>query len=169
MIKQVLPSEYKLLASFGRETFYDTWKHYNTEADMQLYLDEAFDENKILKDLENNSVNTFLFAFDGDVLTGYVKLRNDRTYPELNGAKALELERIYVRREYQGKSIAKLLMEECFFLARKGDYGIVWLGVNIDNHRAIAFYKKYDFETFGTKMFKLGDAEDQDFLMKKIL
>ncbi len=169
VIRRVLPEEYKLLASFGRDTFYETWKHYNTESDMQLYLDEAFDEKKIKKDIENTSVNTFLFAFKGDLLTGYVKLRNDRTYPELEGLKSLELERIYVSRDYLGKDVAQKLMEECFSIAKKDKYELMWLGVNIDNHRAIAFYNKYDFVTFGSKMFKLGDAEDQDFLMKKKL
>ncbi len=168
-IRKVKPEEYKLLSSFGRETFYETWKHYNTESDMQLYLKEAFDEVKIQNDLKNFSVNTFLFAFDGENLVAYAKTRNDRTHLEFNGEPTLEVERIYVKKSYQGKPVGKLLMDECFEIGKQGNYKWIWLGVNIDNHRAIAFYKKYDFVTFGTKMFRLGDAEDQDYLMKRKL
>ncbi len=166
IVRRVEPSEYKVLAELGKDTFYETWKHYNTEADMQLYLKEAFSEEKIQEDLLNDPVNIFLFALDEDVPIAYAKLRNDRSYPELDGYRTLEMERIYVKKEYQGKTPGKLLMDESLNIARKNNYEWMWLGVNIDNVKAIAFYKRYGFITFGTKMFKLGDAEDQDFLMK---
>jgi ribosomal protein S18 acetylase RimI-like enzyme len=166
-IRKVLPEDYKTLAEFGRKTFYDTWKDYNTESDMQIYLQKAFDEDIILTEIKDSLVNTFLFAFDVDKLVAYAKVRNDRAYDEFNGAKALEVERVYVLKEYHGKPVGRMLMDECLTIAERENYEWIWLGVNIDNHRAIAFYKKYGFVTFGTKMFKLGDAEDQDFLMKR--
>ena len=61
-VRLVEPGEYSLLARIGRETFYETWKDYNTPEDMQTYLLDAFDEEKIKKDLENRDVNTFLFV-----------------------------------------------------------------------------------------------------------
>lgn len=168
-IKLVQPEDFKTLANFGRKTFYETWKEYNTESDMQIYLKEAFNEEKILKDIENHEVNTFLFSYDANVLTGYAKMRNDRSSDEFKGAKALEVERIYVSKQHQGGKSGRMLMDACLEKGRKEAYDWMWLGVNIDNHRAIAFYKKYDFITYGTKMFKLGDAEDQDYLMKRLL
>ncbi len=165
-VRPVLSHEYKALADFGRETFYETWREYNTEEDMQTYLKYAFDEQKILEDLTDIKTNTFLFAFNDDLLVGYAKIRNDRTHDEFSNARVLEIERIYVRKNFQGKLVAQQLMEECLIKARTEQYEWLWLGVNIDNHRAIAFYKKYGFEIFGTKIFKLGDAEDQDYLMK---
>lgn len=169
IVRAVYPEEYKLLAKLGRETFYETWKDYNTEADMQLYLKEAFSEEKIKIDLLNDGINTFLFALENNIPVAYAKLRNDRTYSEFEGTKTLEMERIYVRKEYQGKSPGRLLMDESIKIAKNNHCEWIWLGVNIDNHRAIAFYKRYGFEIFGTKMFKLGDAEDQDYLMKRKL
>lgn len=44
LVRLVDPSEYSLLAKIGRETFYETWKDYNTPEDMEAYLLEAFDE-----------------------------------------------------------------------------------------------------------------------------
>jgi len=166
IIRPVRQEEYELLAGIGRQTFYETWRPVNTEEDMQAYIKGAFDTEKIRKDLADSAVNTFYFSFENDSLSGYAKLRNDRTYPELEGKKALELERVYVQKRFQGMLSGKSLMDQCIAFAKANNYYWLWLGVNIDNARAIAFYKKYGFTVFGTKMFKLGDAEDEDYLMK---
>jgi diamine N-acetyltransferase len=49
-------------------------------------------------------------------------------------------------------------------LQRKADY--VWLGVWEHNSRAINFYKKNGFVEFDKHIFKLGDDEQTDILMK---
>lgn len=165
-VRLVEPPEFEALAQLGRETFYETWKDYNTAEDMQTYLAEAFDSAKIKKDLLNSSVNTFLFVLDLKTPVGYAKLRRDRTYDEFHGAQVIEMERIYVKGEYQKQKAGKALMDESLRIARQEKHEWIWLGVNIDNHKAIQFYKNYGFEIFGSKMFKLGDAEDEDYLMK---
>jgi len=45
----------------------------------------------------------------------------------------------------------------------------VWLGVWEENLRAISFYKKNGFEEFDKHIFKLGDDEQTDIMMKKKL
>lgn len=42
----------------------------------------------------------------------------------------------------------------------------VWLGVWEKNIRAINFYKKNGFVAFGKHIFKLGDDEQTDIMMK---
>jgi ribosomal protein S18 acetylase RimI-like enzyme len=44
----------------------------------------------------------------------------------------------------------------------------VWLGVWEENSRAINFYKKNGFIEFDKHIFKLGDAEQTDIMMRKI-
>jgi ribosomal protein S18 acetylase RimI-like enzyme len=160
-------TDYILLADLGRITFYETWRPVNTEEDMQNYMKDAFDPGKIKSDLEASAINTFLLAFDDKQAVGYAKIRRDRTYDEFKNEKVLEIERIYVTKEYQDKKVGKALMDCCIEIAREGKYLWLWLGVNIDNTKAINFYKKYGFEIFGEKNFKLGDAVDTDYLMKK--
>ena len=168
-IRIALPSDYNLLSELGRKTFYETWRPVNTEEDMQKYILEAFDPIKIKKDVEVVSINTFLISFDGEDAIGYVKLRCDRTYDEFKNEKALEIERIYVVKEWQGKKVGKGLMDRCMDIAIKDSYSWIWLGVNTDNVIAIEFYKRYGFTIFGEKSFKLGEAVDKDFLMKRKL
>lgn len=169
LIRKAVSEDHKVVAETGRSTFYETWKEYNTEEDMKIYLDEAFSPEKIRKDIELSDVNTFYLAFLEGRPVGYAKFRNDRTYDEFKGEPAFEIERIYVYKAFQGAGVAHLLMEKALEQAAKENRKWIWLGVNVDNHRAIAFYKKYGFEIFGNKIFKLGNAEDPDYLMKRLV
>jgi ribosomal protein S18 acetylase RimI-like enzyme len=155
-----------LVANIGRFTFYETWRPVNTEEDMQLYLKESFDKEKIKMQLNESQTNLFLLAMLGSEAIGYAKLRRDRTYDEFKGSKVIELERIYVRSEYQQMKIGKQLMDRCIEISKDENNAWLWLGVNDANHKAINFYKQYGFEIFGTKSFQLGTANDTDFLMK---
>jgi ribosomal protein S18 acetylase RimI-like enzyme len=165
-IRIATASDASLISKIGASTFYETWRPVNTEEDMQAYLAKAFDVERIREDLANEKVNTFFAAFIEQTPVGYAKLRNDRTNDEFNGEPALELERIYVFKSHQDKYVGRALMDECLKLAREQQYKWFWLGVNIDNNKAIAFYKKYGFEIFGMKSFQLGDAVDDDYLLK---
>ena len=60
-------------------------------------------------------------------------------------------------------------MDQCLQFANEEVYEWLWLGVNVDNIKAIDFYKRYGFIIFGERNFKLGEAIDTDFLMKKKL
>lgn len=168
-IRIARPGDNKLLGTLGRKTFYETWREVNTEEDMQAYMKESFEDFALKKEIENRSVYTFMIAFTEKTAAGYTKLRNDRSYPELKDEKALEIQRIYVLKEWQGKKVGQALMDNCLKLAKADNYTCIWLGVNIDNKKAIDFYKSYGFEIFGEKAFQLGKAVDNDYLMKKML
>ena len=165
-VKIALPDEVNLIAEIGRNTFYETWREVNTEEDMQLYLKKSFNEKTIGDELSDTVNNLFFLARKGEQIIGYAKVRRDRTYEEFNGVRVLEIERIYVKREMQNKKVGKMLMYHCIEVAKAEHHQWLWLAVNTENLKAINFYKKYGFEVFGTKFFKLGNAEDQDFLMK---
>jgi len=165
-IIKAAPADAAITASIGRRTFYETWRSVNTEEDLQLYINQSFNPEKIREDIQRADVNTFLLVFVGDELAGYVKLRNDRSYPQLKG-KLLELERIYVLKEFQAKKIGKTLMDESIRIAKSGGYDCLWLGVNEENFKAINFYESYGFEVFGSKQFVLGTAVDTDLLMQR--
>ena len=164
VLRKALPSDFAEVARIGRETFYETWRPVNTEEDMQEYMKSAFDPGKIKKDLEDR-VNTFFLAHCNGELTGYSKLRRDRSYPEFQGLSALEIERIYVYKSWQDKKVGKAMMDFCIQLAKEERMHWLWLGVNMENIKAIDFYKRYGFTIFGEKEFQLGEAMDKDYLM----
>ena len=68
--------------------------------------------------------------------------------------------------EYQGKDVGKLLYQKALAIAKQSNVEYIWLGVWEKNVRAINFYKKNGFITFDTHIFKLGDEQQTDFMMK---
>lgn len=169
LIRTAGKDDAETVCDIGKRTFYETWRPVNTEEDMQLYMAEAFSQSKIAKDIHDHATNTFLLCYHDNEVVGYAKLRRDRSYPELEGKPSLEVERIYVTKSFQDKKAGKALMDEAIHIANDEHCAYIWLGVNKDNEKAIRFYKKYGFTIFGEKNFRLGNAVDADYLMKKPL
>ena len=160
------PSDAQTVATLGRETFYESWRPFNSEEDLQHYLSGAFAPESIREELAT-ATNTFLLAVVENKDAGYAKLRRDRTPGGLEGQRTLEIERMYVRRHCQRMRVGAALMEHCIALAESEDVSWLWLGVDTTNRKAIAFYERFGFTVFGTKQFHLGNAVNDDYLMKR--
>jgi ribosomal protein S18 acetylase RimI-like enzyme len=102
-------------------------------------------------------------------VVGYLKLNFGQSQTELKDSKALEIERIYVLKEFQGKNIGQLLYEKAIQIANQNNAEYVWLGVWEENEKAIKFYTKNGFVAFDKHIFKLGDDEQTDIMMKLTL
>ena len=95
-----------------------------------------------------------------------MKLNFGDSQTELKDNKSLEIERIYVSKEFHGKSVGQLLYDKAIEVAKHKNVDYVWLGVWEENPRAISFYKKNGFVEFNKHIFKLGDDEQIDIMMK---
>jgi ribosomal protein S18 acetylase RimI-like enzyme len=81
----------------------------------------------------------------------------------------LEIERLYVLKEYHGKQVGALLYEQALAISKERKAPYIWLGVWEENPRAIRFYQKQGLVEFGEHIFQLADDEQRDVLMKKTL
>ena len=164
-IRQVTITDLDQLQKIGRQTFTETFASSNTEENMRKYLEEGFSATKLLTELKDKNAK-FYFATLENKLIGYLKINFGQSQTELQDDKAIEIERIYVLREYHGKKVGQILHDKAVEIARqiKADY--VWLGVWEQNLRAITFYKKNGFVAFDKHIFKLGNNEQTDILMK---
>lgn len=72
-------------------------------------------------------------------------------------------------KEYHGKKIGQILYAKAIKVATEISAEYVWLGVWEENQRAISFYKKNGFIEFDKHIFKLGNDEQTDIMMKKVL
>jgi len=86
---------------------------------------------------------------------------------EVKDNKALEIERIYVLKEFQGKKVGQLLYEKAMQIAIQKNAAYVWLGVWEKNPKAINFYKKNSFVEFDKHLFMLGNDQQTDIMMRK--
>ena len=153
------------LQEIGRQTFYETFSESNTEENMKSYLDNGFSIDKITFELNDENAE-FYFAKIDDKIIGYLKLNFGQSQTELKDDKALEIERIYVLKEFHGKKVGQILYDKAIEIAKKKNSDFIWLGVWEENPRAISFYKKNGFVEFDKHIFKLGNDEQTDIMMK---
>lgn len=135
---------------------------------MVKYLEEGFSTEKLTRELNDES-SQFYFALLDNQVIGYLKLNTGLSQTELQNDKALEIERIYVLGAYHGKKVGQLLYNKAIDIAERLNAEYVWLGVWEENTKAIRFYEKNGFTAFDKHVFWLGDDEQTDIMMKKVL
>ena len=164
-IKKVTLNDFDQLQKISKQTFQETFSESNSEENMKNYLEKELSIKKLTAEL-NNTNSLFYFATLNNEVIGYLKLNFGESQTELKDDKALEIERIYVSKDFYGKSVGQLLYNKAIQIAKQKKADYVWLGVWEKNLRAIAFYKKNDFVTFDKHIFKLGNDEQTDLMMK---
>src|SRR5882757_1034031 len=162
-IRRVLQEDVPALAAISKQTFYDTFTGTCTEEDMQQFLVAYFAEHIVAKEVADIN-DQYYFAEIDNVPVGYIRFMEDyRNFSVMEKWKALELKRIYVLNEYQGKGVAQKLMDLYLTYAKENNYEVVWLGVWEENLKAQNFYKKYGFEFSGhTHNFPIGNTPQTD-------
>ncbi|HEY8928971.1 MAG TPA: GNAT family N-acetyltransferase [Mucilaginibacter sp.] len=167
-ITRVAPDQADALLDFSRTTFFDFFGPVNEPANMDAYAAVAFTPEKMLSELTNPDSAFYFATLDGEI-AGYLKLNYNNAQTEFRDSNALEVERIYVSRQYHKKNIGKELLHFATNKAIENNFEYIWLGVWEHNHNAIGFYQHHGFEIFSSHEFMLGDDRQTDLLMKKIL
>jgi ribosomal protein S18 acetylase RimI-like enzyme len=164
-IKKIALQDLDALQKISKETFQESFAAENTAENMAKYVEEGFSAEKLGKEiLEQNSA--FYVVTVGKELLGYLKINLGNAQTELKEVDGLEIERIYVLRAQQGKGIGNLLFEKAMAIAKENKLRYIWLGVWEKNTGAIEFYKQKGMEIFDSHVFRLGDEEQLDYLMR---
>jgi ribosomal protein S18 acetylase RimI-like enzyme len=153
------------LQQIGRQTFSETFAESNSAENMAKYLEEAYSYEKLSAEL-NDPNSIFYFAMMGQDVIGYLKLNLGASQTEVKDNDALEIERIYVLKSFQGKKVGQILFDKAIQIAKEQNAEFVWLGVWEENKRAIQFYTKNGFVEFDQHVFVLGDDAQIDIMMK---
>jgi len=164
-IQKIDSSNLNDLQIIGRQTFYETFTLENNEEDMSKYLDEKFSHKQLRKELINLN-SEFYFAKIEKQIVGYLKLNFEDAQTEKNNLNGIEIERIYVLKEYHGKKVGQVIYNKALEIANSKKAHYVWLGVWEENPRAIRFYEKNGFVEFDKHVFVLGDDKQTDIMMK---
>jgi ribosomal protein S18 acetylase RimI-like enzyme len=167
-LRKATPADVDGLQHIGRQTFFETFAASNSEHNMQTYLEEGFAAEKLHLELQQPH-SAFYFAEQQGRIIGYLKVNTGPAQTEQTTANALEIERIYVLQEFHGQRVGQQLYEQALELARQVRAAYVWLGVWEENPRAIRFYQKNGFVAFDKHVFRLGNDEQTDILMKLAL
>jgi len=164
-IRKVNLKDIEKLKEIGKLTFAETFSSDNSEENMTEYLENGFSTDKLKKELTDKNAE-FYFAELNEKIIGYLKVNVGESQTEMKIKNALEIERIYVLKEFHGKKVGQILYDKAIELAKMKNLENVWLGVWEENPRAIRFYEKNGFVAFDKHIFKLGNDEQTDIMMK---
>lgn len=167
-IKKCNYEDLRMLQEISIETFHDTFKDQNSPENMKAYLESAFNLKQLEKELLNMS-SQFFFVYFKDDIAGYLKINTNDAQSEEMGDESLEIERIYIRSNFQKLGLGKHLLNKAIDIAIQNNKKEIWLGVWEKNDNAIAFYEKMGFVRTGAHSFYMGDDEQVDFIMTKKL
>ena len=140
-IAPIALSDLEALKELGKETFLDSFSWGNTVENMKLYMNKAFADEQLSSEI-TNPCSEFYFALDNNRPVGYVKINFEEAQNELKGEQCLELERIYVRKAYQGNRVGQMLFDKVREIAEIRNMDFIWLGVWDKNPGAIRFYER---------------------------
>jgi ribosomal protein S18 acetylase RimI-like enzyme len=165
IIKKVSLPDLEQLQTISKQTFIETFSDTNTEENLNIYLSEDLHIDRLKTEMRNPG-SAFYFAILDKKIIGYLKINFGQAQTELKDNKAIEIERIYVLKEFLGKNIGWILWTKTLQIAKEINADYIWLGVWEKNQRAIHFYKKIGFVEFDKHTFKLGNDPQTDIMMK---
>lgn len=165
-IRRGTPADADLLSELSARTFSETFAADNTPEDLAAYVATSFNVAQLTAELKDRA-STFLIGEVDGRAAGYAKLHDGEPEKSVEGAKPIELVRLYVSREWLGRRIGEQLMRACIDEARQAGHETIWLGVWERNGRAQAFYRKWNFRAVGEHMFQLGSDLQRDIVMER--
>lgn len=164
-MKECTLEDLTTLQEISYETFNETFREQNKPENIDAYLKNAFTLDKLHKEL-SDPASQFFFIYLNGRLAGYLKLNTGDAQSEEMDEEALEIERIYIKRNYQKHGLGKVLLQKAEEMSEDKK---IWLGVWERNENALAFYKKHGFVQTGAHTFFMGDEEQTDLIMMKTL
>jgi diamine N-acetyltransferase len=163
-ITLVQKHEITQLCEISKLTFTSAFAHHNTVENMQLYFEHNLNIASLTAEFENKNAQ-FYFAKINNEIVGYLKLNfSNKSINDAN-QNTIEIERIYIHPQHQGKKIGQQLLQFTINLAQEKSLQIIWLGVWEHNTGAIKFYANNGFKPFDKHIFMLGNDPQTDILM----
>jgi diamine N-acetyltransferase len=154
------------LQAISKKTFHDAFAWGNVPEVLDNYIESAFKIENLEAELANKN-SQFYFAKIDNETVGYFKINVGSAQTEDLDPNALELQRIYILENHQGKKIGNAILAEVEQLATEQNIKSIWLGVWDRNEKAIAFYEKNGYVKIDSHTFMMGDEEQIDFIMQK--
>lgn len=165
MIEMAQSTDVNTIRDLSIATFAETFASLNTEEDMEQYNERHFSTDELQREIDNPD-STFVVAKVDGVPAGYMKVNvGDAQTEEMLGNR-MEVQRLYILRQYKRNGLGARFMHTAFDMARAQGKSVIWLGVWEHNDAAIAFYKHMGFVQFGSHDFVLGEDRQTDLLME---
>ena len=164
-IRRAGPADAASLAELARRTFNETYGNQNEADNLEAYGRDAFTESRWQAMVEDTTSRVLVVESQEGTSVGYAQLRQGFTPETVGGTHPVELGRIYLLKEWQGRGAGAAMMDRCLNEARELGGDRIWLGVWELNSKAISFYERSGFTAVGTQPFPLGGDIQTDLVM----
>lgn len=164
-LKRCEESDIVLLSDVSGRSFTETYRNKMPIASLETYVANAFNIFTLLAELREVD-NHFILAYYLDRPAGYLKL-NYSSGNKYFKSNTVEIERLYLLKEFQGKKIGSALMDYSFHIANERKCSAVWLAVWERNNKALEYYRKYGFHPFFETIYMRGNDEQKAILMQR--
>ena len=128
------------------------------EIENSIYKD-AWNREAYLRDLDNDIAYNYVLVYK-DVIIGY--------YGFWIMFDNIDITKVSIRKEFQGKGLSKILMEDLFSRIKNLDIKTITLEVRVNNVSAIGLYKKYGFKNISLRKNYYNDNEDAYIFQKEV-
>jgi len=169
-IKKCHVSDVEQLQALAIKTYHETFAATNSDSLLNQYYEQSLNLEKLKSQLQNTK-SEFYFITSGEnkEVAGFLKLNIGDAQTDILDPNALEVEKIYILRDFVGQGLGKEMIEFSIERAKQQQKVYLWLGVWEGNTSAIQFYSKMGFDKFGEHGFNMGGEIQTDFLLKKTI
>ena len=92
-----------IIATIGKKSFRNAFEHlFNNKEELFEYLEYTYDPVKLTKSIRKEN-NVYLLAFLDGKAVGFAKVKKHSLNDQIESPVQMELQKIYVLSEYQGK------------------------------------------------------------------
>lgn len=156
-------SDAKRLAVLAAQVWLHTYATEGVNDETADYILSEFTAEKFSASLCQTDV-FFLVAEVGAGIVGFAAVRFGALCPSGFGP-VVELQTLYVQENSIGKGIGWTLLQAAEAQARESANSSLWLTVNAENARAIAFYARQGYSKVGTTYFVLGQSRHENHVL----
>jgi diamine N-acetyltransferase len=158
-------SHAEAISAIGKKTFLNAFGHlFNSSAELFEYLNRTYDVNKLTKSIRKEN-NIYLLAWHDGEPIGFAKLKRHSLNDLIEPGAQMELQKIYVLKEFQRSGVCSALLKEVQGLARQEWPDYLWLSTYIANEKAIRLYERNGFQKIGRHYFSIGTQTFEFYVM----
>ncbi|KAF4456485.1 gnat family acetyltransferase [Fusarium austroafricanum] len=158
------------IAKLGAYVFTITFGHSVEPHELEAFLQEAYTEKAINKDLNDQNIDVIIATNEDNDFLGFAYLTRESSEPCVEDLEmTVELQRIYVDPSAHGSGVGKALEKRIEDMAREQGFKNLWLGVWEENPRALRAYEKWGYKQVGDHDFTIGSIVQTDQIMVKAL
>lgn len=167
-VREAKFSDISAMREVAIQSYIDTFTDFNTPENMSTFLADAYSQDKLEQEF-HEPFSVLYLACEEKRIAGFLRLRISSEAEDKLGTNTIELQRLYIHKDFQNQKVGKMLMQKSIEYAVEKKFEWIWLGVWERNFNAQRVYTNWGFEKFGEHVFQMGDDPQIDWLLKKKL